>query len=481
VLFRSTKGEPAFTGVPPEKLLSTNQLLTSVGKAPADQTDLQAGTQEKSLSPEAEPRVETRAPEEDRFAPSIPAEQPAPRAQLAPGAPLAGATSQYAPKTVETPVTDSREPSTPPERIQMTKSSRETGTAETPTPIDVRKGPRKGNSEELISGKTTVREKSRKPGADKVAEVAHPVENKQPAQGDRSRPEQFQLPGSLVVRIHNYTGTTVKWGLMVILDDSDSMARHVKPWNPDRSDAAQGLVSKIAEGVTPGSRMAIRDFACGKSGEDKKKGRCLSHTLYEWNDAPFKQLKDKLRESKPGGQTNPCAAAAFVAKQDLKGGHGLIPRILLVTSGAAKCDFREVLKALDRADSKDKPVVDVVALGLSKKRERGYSTVAKKSGGVFLRADSPAELDHIISRYEKILNAKAMEKVEVRGEKSVFTVNPGEELTLAPGSYTVALPLVAGIQASKRTIPNVKINSGEANVMEVRVKKGKLAVQAGKK
>ena len=475
-----TKSEPAFTGIPPEKLLSTNQLLTSVGKAPGDQTDLQAGTQERSLTSEAEPKVESRAPEEDRAASPIPAEQPAVQAQQGAVTPSPGAAAQFAPKTVETPVIDSKVTSSPLERLDDGKGGQQAG-PESPTPTDARKGPRKGNSEELVSGKTSVQEKSKKFGAGKGADGPHPAESKLPAQVDRGRPEQFQLPGSLLIRIHSYTGTTVKWGLMVILDDSDSMARQLKPWNPNRSEAAAGLVAKLAEVTTPGSRMAIRDFACGKSSDDKKKGRCLSHVLYEWNDAPFKQLKEKLQEAKPGGQTNPCAAAAFVAKQDLKGGQGLTPRILLVTNGAAKCDFKEVLKALDRTESKEKPVVDVVALGLSKKRERGYSTVAKKSGGVFLRADSPAEIGHVISRYEKILNTKAMEKVEVRGEKSVFTVNPGEELTLAPGSYTVVLPLVAGIQAPKRTVSNVKINSGEPNVMEVRVKKGKLTVQAGKK
>ncbi len=82
---------------------------------------------------------------------------------------------------------------------------------------------------------------------------------------------------------------------------------------------------------------------------------------------------------------------------------------------------------------------------------------------------------------QKMLKTPAMEKIEVRGENAVFTMFPEEEITLTPGAYTVVLPVVAGLNPAKRAIENVKVNSGEASVMDVRIRKGRPTIKMSRK
>ena len=69
----------------------------------------------------------------------------------------------------------------------------------------------------------------------------------------------------------------------------------------------------------------------------------------------------------------------------------------------------------------------------------------------------------------------------MKGEKSVFHTALEEEITLPPGSYSIILPVVAGLSPSKRMISNIKIKSGEARALEIQVKKGQPVVKAAKK
>ncbi len=298
---------------------------------------------------------------------------------------------------------------------------------------------------------------------------------------DTAKSDRYQLPGAMLVKIASYEGSLTKWGIMVILDDAASMAKKVKPWSPNRSRAAVTLVEKLPEIMTPGSKMAVRDFLCRKSASKKKGRPCLSHMLYDWSDSPFKQLKQSLERVDPRGSNNPCAAAAFVVKRDLSGLGQLSARVLVVTNGAAKCVGVGVTKAIDRHRGSGKVALDVIALGMRQKYSRGYALLAKRTGGVFLRVNGPDDLDRTLARYKKILHKRTLERIEVRGENAVFTVTPGKEITLAPGSYSVVLPLVENLKESKRKITNVTVKSGETKVLQVRIKKGRPVVRFAKK
>ena len=296
---------------------------------------------------------------------------------------------------------------------------------------------------------------------------------------DQGRSEQFQLPGSLIVNIPKYTGVTPKWALMVILDDSAIMGRKTKSWNPSRLQTAMNLVGKLPTAIAPGSKIAVRDFVCTKS-EDKKKARvnCLSNIRYDWAESPFKGLTEKVGQSTSGGINNPCAAAAFSLKKDFGAIGGLTPRILVLTDGTPKCNHSDLFSALDE-HGKDQVSVDVVAIGIKKKRLNAYSAVTKKTNGFFVKIDKSSDVENAVKSYEKTLKAKLMEKIEIRGEKATITTIPGKEVTLVPGTYSVALPAVAGIRPSKRRIEHVKISSGQAKIITVEAENSRPV--AGKK
>jgi hypothetical protein len=266
---------------------------------------------------------------------------------------------------------------------------------------------------------------------------------------------------------------------MVILDDSAIMGRKGKNWNPSRLQTAMNLIGKLPTAIAPGSKIAVRDFVCTKS-EGKKKAsvKCLSNIRYDWAESPFKGLTEKVGQSSPGGINNPCAAAVFSLKKDFASIGGMTPRILVLTDGTPKCNHSDLFNALDE-HGKDKVSVDVIALGINKKRLNAYSSVTKKTNGFFFKVDKPSDIETAVKRYDKVLKTKLMEKIEIRGDKASLTTTPGQEITLVPGSYSVVLPVVAGIQPSKRRIERVKISSGQTT--EIEVKRGRPIVKIGKK
>ena len=142
-----------------------------------------------------------------------------------------------------------------------------------------------------------------------------------------------------------------------------------------------------------------------------------------WSKAPFEGLKNKLDNLSTLGTNNPCAAAAFRVR-DFTGVGGLVPRILVLTSGARKCVANEVFKSIKESGSKSHPVVDVVTIGNHRKTSKGYSILAAKTGGVFLRVEKPVDVNVALSRYQEILTARTLEKIEVRGRKTVLAIGP---------------------------------------------------------
>jgi hypothetical protein len=468
----------AFNRVPPENLFSSTNLFQGVGGSPVDPSKVLFPSLEKPLGALEEKEPQTGPPEQAAASvPKAETEQP----------PLPeGGVSQLSeararggpgPKQVETPVILTREPGQPGGEKESTVQRGGKGAYEQPPGSespdwDTAPGPRRKKAGKAVALRTP-----------KVSAPAAPVQDKSQASEDANKGAQFQLPGSLLIKIHNYSGMMTRWSLMVILDDSVVMARKAKPWTPSRSQAAETFVAKLAGHLTPGSKMAVRDFLCKQSDANKKQKEtaCLSHMLFEWAESPFTGLKEKLAGVNCGGHNNPCAAAAYSLKKDFSGDGTFKPRVLLVTAGTTKCAVKDVVKAAEQHGSKERIRVDVVAVGMGKKGQAAYSKLVKKSDGLLLNVDRPADVDSALSRYGRLLKTRTVEKIEVRGERGVFNVSPEEEFTLPPGTYTVVLPVVAGLSPSKRIVPNVRITSEQTNVLDVRIKKGKPVIGFGKK
>ena len=469
---------PVFNRVPPDNLFSSTNLFQGVGGSPVDPSKVLFPSLEKPLGAAEEKEAQTGPPEQ--AAASVPKAgteaPPLPEGGVS-QLPEASARGGPGPKQVDTPVIVTREPGQAGGEKEIQVQRRGKGTSEQPPGSespdwDTAPGPGRKKSGKAVAVR-----------APKESVPAAPVQDKSQVSEEANKREQFQLPGSLLIKIHNYSGAMTRWGLMVILDDSVVMARKTKPWTPSRSQAAESFVSKLTGNLTPGSKMAVRDFLCKQSDTSKKQKEtaCLSHMLFEWAESPFAGLKEKLALVNPGGHNNPCAAAAYSLKKDFSGVGTLKPRVLLVTAGTAKCAATDVVKAAVQHGSKDKIGVDVVAFGVGKKGQAGYSNLVKKSGGLLLNVDKPTDVDSALSRYGKLLKTRTMEKIEVRGERGVFNISPEEEFTLPPGTYTVVLPVVAGLNPSKRIVPNVRISSEQTNVLDVRIKKGKPVIGFGKK
>lgn len=465
---------PVLSHAPPEAIISQENLLARVGAGASEDTKSAAVTSEGSLVSELERKPKSCPPgltppqrtEPSQTLSSEDAESPAKVQESAPKPTQKQATR---PKPVDTPVIVTKEP-----EDQGSKDGKKVG-AEASDSATTRVDPTAKSP--LHENKELASDKGPKPhgsGPTREAAIRKTVEAEE-------KP-QFQLPGSLKVHIHDYSGTPPKWGLMVIMDDSTSMSRKTKNWGASKMQSAETVIEGIAAGLTPGSKLAVRDFLCSKNEEKRPhKAPCLSRMLYEWAQSPYAELKEKIGHADSGGPTNPCAAAAYSLKKDFGGPDNLIPRIVLITNGASKCAGSEVTRALDQHKAKGKVGVDVVAIGMGKKRQGGYATLVKKTDGMLIKVDNPGDLEAGIARYVKMLRTPTMEKVEIRSDNAVFTTHPEEEITLPPGTYTVVLPVVAGLHPSRRTVPNVKINSGEANILDVRVRKGKPAIRLGKK
>lgn len=472
---------PVLAQLSPDNAPSSSELLSELGKSPADPSRVLFPAFDKPSESDSGTKAKSCPP-----AGSLPAGADAmekePKAALREAVPL-GSTAQpaMAGKALTAPAISSRGPgdASAPEKPPRGKKEAQAKAR------DAQKKTPAGDAAAAEPESEASPAKESKTADAPASEAKVPAGTAAKARDtlDQSRPEQFQLPGSLVVKIQGYAGTTSRWGLMVVLDDSAAMAKKTRVWQPNRLQTGLDFIAKLPEALPPNCRLAVRDFMCPQADATKKRtgGTCPSHILYDWADNPFKGLKDKLQNVQPGGLTDPCGAAAYALRKDLSGMKNEVPRVLLITSGAGKCSAKELLHALDDKAGRDHTQIDLLALGMPKKREVPYAAVVRKSKGLLLKLDRPTDMDHVLARYGKVLKAKAREKIEVRSDKTVFASALDEELTLPPGTYTVTLPPVSGLEASRRVIANIKVGSGEAKVVEVPLKKGRSGARSGKK
>ncbi len=470
-------GQPksAFKSSSGGTLISSQPLLKLVGRTPGDPYRVLFSALEKAGPVNREegagkanhPDAQTKRPDVGGTPPAESASVPESLLEDAPQAAPSVVARGPRPEDSAEPEDDTAAPATTPQSSSTpeTASQPDRGTRETAASDTSATPPKVGSTPPAIPG-------HREPGPPKTA-----------LEEPDTRPDKFQVPGSLVVNMPEYQGTQIRWGLLVILDNAQEMAVKSKTWTPNRMTVASDLVLKVAKSVTPGSKVAVRDFLCGKaSGSEQVAQRpCPSHKLYDWSKAPFAGLSERLERVHVGGINNPCAAAAFAVKADLPGAGGLHPRIVVVTSGARKCSARDAVKAIKESGGKTRPAIDVITIGNVRKTAKSYKDLAARTGGVCIRVEKPTDLSRALAEYKKILGARTFEQIEVRGEKAVFNVPPNKEVTLPPGSYTVVLPPVMGLQASHREIRKVRIESDRNSVFEVKIRKGRPSVKIGRK
>ncbi|MFZ5866190.1 MAG: hypothetical protein ACOYXY_09945 [Thermodesulfobacteriota bacterium] len=466
----------AIAGKETGELVSSEGVLSKVGRSPVDPSRVLFAAFEKSVLPKGNagapscpvPATPETKTEEAGVAKSGSAKpgRPIPDSRLAS---VPQVVTKKPPQDAASSEKKDSEPAPPPAAQDRTEPAGKPGSTEPDQPASVSEKPAEGVPTEgaRVFEKKERSSSSAKPGATTEADT---------------KSEKYQVPGSLAVNLKNYGGDRVKWALMVILDDSGTMAKTSKIWPPNKMDTAVKAVEKLPLLLTPGSRFAVRDFMCGKADtKEAKTSPCLTHMLSDWMDSPFKGLKENLAKANPSGSNNPCAAAAYSLKKDFGGGRDLSPRIVLITNGAHKCGYGEVLRALEEKGARGEIPVDVVSVGIGKKTRKNYAALAEKTKGEFLALEKPADLEAALSKYGKLLKSKQRKVIEVRGSDKTFKLANGEEITLAPGTYSIVVPEMSGISPSHRTIRDIKVKSGENKRLEISVKKGKPIIRAEKK
>jgi O-Antigen ligase len=279
------------------------------------------------------------------------------------------------------------------------------------------------------------------------------------------------LPGTLTINVKNYKGIRPKWALLVILDNSETMAVDAENWQPNRVAAAADFIGRVETEMPRGSQIAIRYFS--DEVFVKKKGRTLplgvSHLLDGWADVPVPGLTRSLRQIASSSENNPCNAVVRALRQDFGASGGRVPRIAILTDGRAECSIVEMSQELKRVKMKESVKIDVVALGIKASRQDSYLKLAESTGGTFLKIDGASDLDSSVTGYALALNTRRQEPFEVVGNGTTYTIPPGQKLDLPPGQYTIRLSSVDELDSSRKLIRDVKINSGETRVVEVSV------------
>jgi hypothetical protein len=277
--------------------------------------------------------------------------------------------------------------------------------------------------------------------------------------------------GTLTINVKNYKGVRPKWALLVILDNSETMAVDAENWYPNRAAAAADFIGRVQTEMPRGSQIAIRYFS--DEAFVKKKGRTLplavSHLLDGWAEVPVAGLTPSLRQIASSSEGNPCNAVIRALRQDFGASGGRVPRIAILTDGRAECSLAEISQELKRVKMKESVKIDVVALGIKASKQESYLKLTESTGGLFLKIDGSSDLDSSMTGYARVLNTPRQEPFEVVGNGTTYTILPGQKFDLPPGQYTITLSSIDELDSSRKVIKDVKINSGETRVVEVSV------------
>ena len=284
--------------------------------------------------------------------------------------------------------------------------------------------------------------------------------------------------GGLVVNIDDYKGAPVDWAIMIILDNSKSMTEEIRPGGPTRRELAIATIDSLAHEISPKSKMSLRAFTF--DGIAKKKSEEIplrvSRIVSDWTDKPSSEMSGLLNRITFKGANNLCAATRRSLRRDFHAIHELEPRIAIITDGRRGCSFGGVLQVIEKAKSKQNVKLDVIAVDLQRSAQAAYSSLAADGGGVFLNLSSPAD-NETLSTYLAVLRTPKLEPLEAVKESAKYRIAPGERCALAPGSYTITVPEIAGLDPSNRTIKDVKITAGETTVLNLTAKEGRLIVR----
>jgi len=291
---------------------------------------------------------------------------------------------------------------------------------------------------------------------------------------------RFDSYGALLVNIEGSRRIPVNWAIMVILDNSKSMAEEeLRPKGKTRRDVALEVIGSLADSLPQSSRVALRAFSY--EGIARKKSREIplrvSRVFMDWTDGPLHQLSTSLDRIRFEGENNLCAATRRSLRRDFDMVGDLPRRIVLLTDGHRECSFKEALEIVERERLRGATKMDVIAIGIPRSARPTYSKLAADTGGLFLDVAQASETAGSLSRYLAVLQETRPQPLEVAAGNTKHKILPGREARLLPGLYTLALPEMEGLDSSKRTIKDVRVTSGKTTVLNISAREGKLIIR----
>jgi len=304
----------------------------------------------------------------------------------------------------------------------------------------------------------------------------------QPRRQSTEEAAQPSAEGQLVVTIKEYEGSVQKWAVMCILDTSKSMTRASKPWSPDRLHAAADFVARLGQSLPEGSTIGVRGF--GNVGPVRRKESEVSvrasRLLVDWMSAPATNLTQSLSDLGPSEETNICAAAESSLERDFfMVGDDLAGRIAVLTDGNSECSIPGLVDRIVVATARGRPVaLDGIGIGMNRENVvHRYAEATEKTHGIFLEARASEDTARLVSEYVGILSKPVKRPLVASGNNKDYEALPGEAIGLPPGSYTVTLPEIRGLNASGRHIKEVVVNPGEKTILNVSIEQGRLRVE----
>lgn len=309
------------------------------------------------------------------------------------------------------------------------------------------------------------------------SKTKHSDRNVPQPQKSYSPPATPQL-GTLVVRIADYRGVKVDWGICAILDNSKSMSAEASPWNPNKLAAAISVVGKITELMPKDSRLMIRSFY--DEGPLYRKGKDLylriTKVMSGWTVAPFFLSGIDLEHLTSASENNLCMAAASSLETDFRKDDPLFPRVLLLTDGSTQCQLTDFMNKLRvKKVGWDAARLDVIAFGPKGVNSGHLQSAASKTGGTFVEITDPQAMSETVERYSESLRKPVDQLLTIKKTDNIsFPIEAklSEQLILQPGFYNITLPSIPGSSGGQRIIEQVKVTGQKTTVVEIPAKGG---------
>ncbi|MFH0958981.1 MAG: hypothetical protein V1897_09795, partial [Pseudomonadota bacterium] len=286
-------------------------------------------------------------------------------------------------------------------------------------------------------------------------------------------PHETSQIGTLIVKIPDYRGIEVGWGICAIIDNSKSMSADGSPWEPNKLAAAIKVAGEIGESMPKDSRLMIRSFY--DEGPLYRKGKDLylrvTKVISGWAAGPLLLSGIDLKHLISDSENNLCMAAASSLETDFRKNDSQFPRVLLLTDGTRQCQLTDFMNKLRvKKFGWDAARLDLIVFGNKAMVGGNIQSVISKTGGVFLEVIDPNAIHGMVELYLRFLKKPLEQLITVTrtdGLSKPTDAKPSEQLILQSGIYNIAIPAIGGSSGEKRIIERVKVVGHKTTIVEI--------------